>query len=54
MRKGRGDVIVQIEHQKIILALMQIDILFGPDVLLHILVNIQMIGRQIGNHRDMR
>ena len=33
---------------------MQENILLGVDILLHVLVNVQMVGRQVGDHRHVR
>ena len=33
---------------------MQQDVLFGVDILLHILVDIQMVGRKVGDHCHRR
>ena len=46
-----GDGIVGIDHQNALFILMAIDILLCLHILIHILVDIQMVGRKIGNHR---
>ena len=45
--------IVRVENQHTVRALESEDILFGIHILLHILVNIQMVGSQIGDERPL-
>jgi len=48
--EGGGDVIVGVQHQKAVLALITENVLLGIHILLHVLVDVQMVGRQVGDH----
>ena len=50
----RRDGVVGVENQKAAFVLVTENVGFCLDVLLHILVNVQMVGSQIGNHRPGR
>ena len=52
--KGSGDFIARIEHCAGKGTLMQEDVFLGINILLHILVDIQMVGRKIGDHCHRR
>ncbi len=45
--------IVRIDNQNIPIPLIAKQVSFGIGILLHILVDIQMVGCQIGNHRNV-
>ena len=48
-----GNVVIEIEDGLIARLLVAEDILLGGHVLRHVLVNVQMVGRQIGQNGDM-
>ena len=48
-----GDVVVLIEHGDVAGALIAEDVLLGRHILRHVLVDVQMVGCQIGHHGDM-
>ena len=48
-----GDVVVLIEHGDVVGALIAEDVLLGRHILRHVLVDVQMVGSQIGHHGDM-
>ena len=52
--EGSGDFIVPIQNQQALGILIAEDILLGLHILFHVLVNIQMIGGQIGNQGPLR
>ena len=47
-----GHIVIRIEDQQIILVLKSENILFRLHIFFHILMDIQMIGGQIGDHRS--
>ena len=49
-----GDLIVQIEDELVVLALITVDGRLGLHILVKILVIVKMIGREVGDGRDMR
>ena len=49
-QEGGGDGIICIEYRAADATLMQQDVLFGIDVFLHILVDIQMVRCDVGDH----
>ena len=50
-RPGGGVVIV--EDQPVLRSLVEKDVLLGPDVLLHGVVVVQVVGAEVGDHRDV-
>ena len=50
IRKATGDVIVVVQHQFVALVLEAENLLLGMDVFVHILVDVQVVGGQIGHH----
>ena len=48
-----GDGVVQVEHGDVAGLLVAEDVLLGPDVLLHALVDVQVVGGQVGQHRNV-
>ena len=48
-QQGRGDGIVGVDHQQAGAVLELVDVLLGLDVLVHVLVDIQVVGGQIGD-----
>ena len=48
-----GNGIVRIQNQHTVRALESEDVLFGVHIFLHILVNIQMVGGQVGDERPL-
>ena len=51
--EGGGDGVVAVEHQQILFPLIAEDVLLSVHILLHILVDVQMVGGQIGYHRPL-
>ena len=49
-----GDVVVPVQNHLLLGVLIQKDVLFGRDILLHPLVDVQMVGCQVGDHGDVR
>ena len=54
VREGEGERVVPVQHHLLAAVLMDKEILFRRDILLHAPVDIQMIGRQIGDNRNIR
>ena len=52
--EAAGNVVVPVQHQQTVRPLVGKDVLLGLDVLLHGLVYVQVVGRQIGDDRDIR
>ena len=49
-----GDGVVQVEDGGVPGLLVTENVLLGPDIFLHALVNVQVVGGQIGHHGDVR
>ena len=47
------DRIVPVEDRYVLRALMQEDVLLGTDVLIHVAVNVQVVGREVGHDCDV-
>ena len=48
-----GDGVVQVEDGGVPGLLVAEDVLLGPDIFLHALVDVQVVGGQVGQHRDV-
>ena len=51
--EGGGDVVVGVQHQKAASVLIAENVLFRVHIFLHILVDVQMVGREVGDHRPL-
>ena len=54
LRKAVGNGVVPVEHSLFVIVLVDKDIFLGGHILAHGLVDIQMVGGQVGDHRDLR
>ena len=52
-QEGSGDFIIRIDNSAADTTLMQIDVAFCIDIFLHILVDIQMVWRNVGDNRNV-
>ena len=51
--KGGGDLVVGVEHGAAQAPLVQINVALGVDVFLHVLVDVEVVGRDVGDDRHV-